>query len=171
MTPVPDAGTVEDMASTSTVSRLVSALAPALMIAALSVATGLSVKAHNLTVTSPNSDGDMFGFGPVAVVLLTIVLGLPVLVYTLVMGWRAMQANGSTPASTRPLWVVTAWTASANLAVAAVSWLLVSDSTMYRPASIDRATDAVVTAGVGGVVGVVLIGGASALAVRQPLNP
>lgn len=136
------------------------------MIATLSVATGLSVKAHNLTVTRPNSDGDEFGFGSAAVVLAAIVLGLPVLVHTVVMGWRAVRATTPAPVGTRLLWVATAWAAAANLAVAAVSWSMVSDTTMYRPASIERATGAVLTAGVGGAVVVAVMGAAAALAVQ-----
>lgn len=113
----------------------------------------------------------MFGFGPAAAVLTAIVLGLPVLVYAVLAIWRAVRPTASTAFSARAVLVPAAWTALVNVAVAGVSLLAVSDSSMYRPASIDRAQSAVLVAGLGGVVVVTFLGAAAAwvvVAARRP---
>lgn len=156
----------ESSSASGFVRRLVFAVTPLAMLGVISVATGLSVKAHNLTNTQPNSDGDMFGFGSAAVVLAAIVLGFPVLIYAIMTVWQQVRATNPPPVDIRPLLALTGWTVLVNLAVAAVSWLMVSDATMYRPDSIERAQDAVLTAGLRGTAAVAVVGALAASVVR-----
>ncbi len=157
---------VEPAQPGETVRRAVLGVSPVLLVGVLVATTWAALEAQDLPRTLPNSDGDMFGFGLAAVVLAAVVLGLPVLAAAIWMGWRALRLSKPAPAGLGIVLGTSAWAALASLGIAAVSWGMVSDRSMYRPRSIERAQDAVQLAGLGGAGAAVAVGALGVLVLR-----
>lgn len=152
----------ETTRTSKTIDRTVFGGATTLMVAVLSVAAGVSIKAQNLTRTRPGSDGDMFGVGPVSVVLVCVLIGLPVVIFAAKRFVSLVITSNPDPVKVVTVMAVAGWMATANAAMSWTSWAAVT-SEMYRPASIERAQEAVFDAGAAGVLTTLAVGSVAAL--------